>query len=101
MKSTLNILIEKDETGYSASCSAIEGYQVKAKSLDIVVDSLKEVVKNYLENKPPEMTENTVKPIWEIAQELIKDVSDDEVNQLPADGAEQHDHYIYGTPKHL
>jgi predicted RNase H-like HicB family nuclease len=101
MKSTFSILIEKDETGYSASCPEIEGYRVEAKSLDVVVDSLKELLRNYLEKKSPEIHVNKVKPIWEIAQDLIQDISEDELNQLPKDGAEQHDHYIYGTPKIL
>lgn len=39
------------------------------------------------------------KPIWEIAEELMEDISEEEQKQLPRDGAVQHDHYIYGTPK--
>ncbi|AGA24818.1 ribbon-helix-helix domain-containing protein [Singulisphaera acidiphila] len=39
------------------------------------------------------------KPIWEEIAEITADVPDEEWNKLPADGAEQHDHYIYGTPK--
>jgi hypothetical protein len=39
------------------------------------------------------------KPIWEIAQELTQDMTIEEIAQLPKDGAEQQDHYIYGTPK--
>jgi Arc/MetJ-type ribon-helix-helix transcriptional regulator len=39
------------------------------------------------------------KPIWEEIEEIIADVPDEEFNKLPVDGAEQHDHYIYGTPK--
>jgi Arc/MetJ-type ribon-helix-helix transcriptional regulator len=39
------------------------------------------------------------KPIWEVAEEVRKGVPADEWAGLPADGAEQHDHYIYGTPK--
>lgn len=40
------------------------------------------------------------KPIWQVAQELMADAPPDIVDQLPTDGASQHDHYIYGTPKH-
>ena len=40
------------------------------------------------------------KPIWQVVQELIADAPPDIVDQLPTDGASQHDHYIYGTPKH-
>jgi Arc/MetJ-type ribon-helix-helix transcriptional regulator len=39
------------------------------------------------------------KPIWEVADELRKSVLSEEWANLPVDGATQHDHYIYGTPK--
>jgi hypothetical protein len=39
------------------------------------------------------------KPIWEVAEELFGAIPDEELAQLPTDGATQHDHYIYGTPK--
>jgi len=38
-------------------------------------------------------------PIWERAEEIRRGVPDEEWAKLPADGAEQLDHYIYGTPK--
>lgn len=31
--------------------------------------------------------------------EIFADITDEEWEKLPTDGAEQHDHYIYGTPK--
>jgi Arc/MetJ-type ribon-helix-helix transcriptional regulator len=39
------------------------------------------------------------KPVWEEIMDLTADVPDDDWDKLPADLAEQHDHYIYGTPK--
>jgi hypothetical protein len=39
------------------------------------------------------------KPIWEVAEELRKSIPAEEWDKLPVDGAAQHDHYIYGTPK--
>jgi hypothetical protein len=39
------------------------------------------------------------KHIWEIADELFDDIPEEELERLPTDGAAQHDHYIYGTPK--
>ena len=39
------------------------------------------------------------KPIWEVADELRKSVPPEEWAKVPVDGAAQHDHYIYGTPK--
>ena len=50
---------------------------------------------------PP--TDHAVPPrhqhLGDIAADLLHDVPDDDFAQLPVDGAEQHDHYIYGTPK--
>jgi Arc/MetJ-type ribon-helix-helix transcriptional regulator len=39
------------------------------------------------------------KPIWEEILEATADISDEVWDKLPSDLAEQHDHYIYGTPK--
>ncbi len=39
------------------------------------------------------------KPIWEVADDLRQTVPPEEWDKLPVDGAEQHDYYIYGTPK--
>ena len=39
------------------------------------------------------------KPIWEVFQEISADVPDEVWESLPTDLSEQHDHYLYGTPK--
>jgi hypothetical protein len=39
------------------------------------------------------------KSILQIAAEFAGDLPDTELAKLPSDGAQQHDHYIYGTPK--
>ena len=39
------------------------------------------------------------KPIWEVAADIRNSVPAEEWEKLPVDGAVQHDHYIYGTPK--
>jgi hypothetical protein len=39
------------------------------------------------------------KPIWEVFQEISAAVPDEVWDALPTDLSEQHDHYIYGTPK--
>jgi len=38
-------------------------------------------------------------PIWERIAALAADAPPEEVEKLPTDGASQHDHYLYGTPK--
>ena len=100
MKTKLNILIEKDESGYAASCSEITGYKVTAKSLDVVVKNLQTTIENYLTQvSSTQESEESSKPIWTIAEDLIADITEEEQEQLPKDGAVQHDHYIYGTLK--
>ncbi len=39
------------------------------------------------------------RPIWEVIQETSAQVSDEAWSDVPTDGAEQHDHYLYGAPK--
>lgn len=41
----------------------------------------------------------SVRPLWEIAEEISSQVPLEEWKKLPVDGAEQHDHYLYGSPK--
>jgi len=38
-------------------------------------------------------------PIWDAFIEASLEIPDEELDLLPTDGATQHDHYIYGTPK--
>lgn len=35
-----------------------------------------------------------IKPIWEIADEIIKDIPESAFEKLPKDGAQHHDFYI-------
>ena len=46
-----------------------------------------------------EKPSKTGKSIWQLAEDFIQDLPASELAKLPIDGAEQHDHYIYGTPK--
>src|ERR1700678_4556495 len=39
------------------------------------------------------------KPIWEVVDDLRKSIPPEEFAKLPRDGAEQLDHYLYGSPK--
>jgi len=48
--------------------------------------------------RPPEAAQ-AQKPIWEEILEATADIPDEVWDKLPTDLAEQHDHYIYGTPK--
>lgn len=39
------------------------------------------------------------RPLWEIFAETLRDVPLEDFDDLPRDGASEHDHYLYGSPK--
>jgi len=39
------------------------------------------------------------KPIWKTFAEIVEEIPDEVIRNLPTDTAENHDHYIYGLPK--
>ena len=47
-------------------------------------------IKEKTNSKPTEY-----KPIWEVADDIIKDIPEEVSETLPTDGAEKHDYYIY------
>ncbi len=55
-----------------------------------------EFIENLGEHEAPKRDD---RPIWEVIAEISASVPDEEWAKLPADGAEQHDHYLYGSPK--
>jgi hypothetical protein len=50
------------------------------------------------QERTPQST-GSVRPIAEIFEELSSQIPLEEWAELPTDGAEQHDHYLYGSPK--
>lgn len=61
-------------------------------------DEMRQVL-NFVNGLQKEKKALQVKPISAIFEELSKEVSLDEWSKLPSDGAENHDHYLYGAPK--
>ena len=37
--------------------------------------------------------------IWDAIDDIMRHVPEEALTHLPADAAEQHDHYLYGSPK--
>jgi Arc/MetJ-type ribon-helix-helix transcriptional regulator len=75
-------------------------------------DMVAELVRDYLRRKAEQNTQKSGsmdtpvspaktahKPLWERAAELRISIPAEEWAKLPVDGAEQLDHYIYGSPK--
>jgi hypothetical protein len=63
------------------------------------LDQQREVLQ-FVENLAERHSANRVgRPIWEVIREISAEVPDEEWAKLPTDGAERHDHYLYGSPK--
>jgi hypothetical protein len=43
--------------------------------------------------------EDRKRPIWEVIAEIVKEIPEEDLDRIPHDGAENHDHYLYGAPK--
>lgn len=56
-------------------------------------------VLNFVNGLRKEKATSQAKPISAIFEDLSSEISLDEGRELPSDGAENHDHYLYGAPK--
>ncbi len=56
-------------------------------------------VLNFMKNLRKEKQTHKAKPISAIFEELSCEIPLEEWEELPSDGAENHDHYLYGAPK--
>jgi thermostable 8-oxoguanine DNA glycosylase len=61
-------------------------------------DEMREVL-NFVQNLRKEKKSRQAKPISAIFEDLSSEISLEEWKELPADCAENHDHYLYGAPK--
>ena len=61
-------------------------------------DEMRRVL-NFVNALRKENTPSGIKPISVIFEELSSEIPFDEWSDLPSDGAENHDHYLYGAPK--
>ena len=74
-----------------------------ASEADMVAAAVRDYLRRQRQASPPPASQEPAapahKPIWEVFQELSADVPGEVWESLPPDLSEQHDHYIYGTPK--
>ncbi len=78
-------------------------------SLDDAMAEAASLLVQRLEQEQPAATSPTnqaegasaYKPIWEVVDDLRKSIPPEEFAKLPKDGAEELDHYLYGSPKRL
>ena len=61
-------------------------------------DEMRQVL-SFVNGLREERKNGQAKPISAIFENLSNEISLAEWSELPTDGAENHDHYLYGTPK--
>ena len=60
----------------------------------VLSDEQKEQVLEFVENL--ELPRRT---LWEMWQEHLKDIPEEELDKIPTDASQNLDHYLYGAPK--
>jgi Arc/MetJ-type ribon-helix-helix transcriptional regulator len=72
-------------------------------SVDDAMTEAARLLLRSLNQRPPSAAQELAaprhKPIWDVIEEENRSIPPEVWDALPADLAEQHDHYIYGTPK--
>ena len=58
-----------------------------------------DAVRRYLQNRAQQRNEPTSEPFWKSFTRQVHTLPDSVFERLPEDGASEHDHYLYGTPK--
>ncbi|ACB51530.1 hypothetical protein cce_2180 [Crocosphaera subtropica ATCC 51142] len=96
MVDKINIVIAKNSDGYSVNFPELDYIDYQNSSLDEVLNKLKETLATHL-SQDDLGKETTGESILNIVNKY--DLTEEELNSLPIDGAEEHDHYLYGTPK--
>ena len=99
MDNKINIVISKNRNGYSVNFPESEQINYQASSLDGVLNRLKDTLETHLSSAEISETETTGESILKMVDKLNQDFPEAELKPLPSDAAEEHDHYLYGSPK--
>ena len=89
---TVTIQLSDEQAAVLEAQAAQEGLTVDA--------WLQRMAEQYAQVRPSSSTASPdQRPIWEIIADRMKAVPAEVFERLPQDGASEHDHYLYGSPK--
>jgi len=88
---TVTIRLSDEQAAALQAQAAEEGL-----SVDIWLQRL---AAQYANSRLAADTNATRRPVWEIVSERMKNLPSEVFERLPRDGASEHDHYLYGSPK--
>ena len=98
MVNQISIVISKNPDGYSLKSSELAAIDYQDSSLEGVLNRLKDALETHLMASDISQ-EETGESILKIVDRLNLNFPEEELEPLPSDGAEEHDHYLYGSPK--
>jgi len=58
-----------------------------------------ENIQSHWHQQEEESSKTTAQSLLELFENITAGMTETEINNLPRDGAQEHDHYIYGIPK--
>lgn len=99
MSEKLSIVVSKNPGGYLVSFPDLSSIDYQDSSLDSVLNRLKETLETHLVDSDISQEPTTGESILKIVDKLTSDFTEEELSQLPCDGAEEHDYYLYGSAK--
>jgi len=74
--------------------------QAQAAHEGLTVDAwLQRLAEQYAQSQPSQSARTDQRPIWDVIADRMKGVPGEVFERLPQDGASEHDHYLYGSPK--
>jgi len=88
---TVTIRLSDEQAAALAAQAAEEGLSVDA--------WLQKLAEQYANARLPSAEQSTERPVWDIIAERMHSLPADVFERLPRDGASEHDHYLYGSPK--
>ncbi|TRT81096.1 MAG: hypothetical protein EWV82_13640 [Microcystis aeruginosa Ma_AC_P_19900807_S299] len=98
MVNQISIVISKNPDGYSLKSPELAAIDYQDSSLEGVLNRLKDALETHLMASDISQ-EETGESILKIVDRLNLNFPEEEIDPLPSDGAEEHDHYLYGSPK--
>lgn len=88
---TVTIQLSDEQAAALQAQAAEEGVSVNT--------LLQRLAEDYAQSRVASANEPSGRPVWAIISDRMKLVPSDVFEKLPHDGASEHDHYLYGSPK--
>jgi putative addiction module CopG family antidote len=95
----MTIHLPEGREQFVRSLVAVGRFASESDVVDEALSLLEQRERRQAETLVPAGSPPVRKPIWDAIQDIAATVPDEVWDAVPTDLAEQHDHYLYGTPK--